>query len=112
MARSHGAWERYRQGVGRIYAALDIEVVPVASSLGVIWPRRGWRKTARATGVMEFMAPIAPGLAFDEFMAELERRIETRTMELIEECASGPVLEAARDRYARGINNRGEVIGG
>jgi len=107
-----GARERYRAGVGRIYEALDAEVVPVALSLGVVWPRRDWRKTARATSVMEFMEPIAPGLPFDDFMAELERRIETRTMELIEECASGPVLEAARERYARGVNNRGEVVGG
>ncbi|MEM7188024.1 MAG: lysophospholipid acyltransferase family protein [Pseudomonadota bacterium] len=104
-----GAKERYRSGVGRIYEAIDVEVVPVAVSLGVIWPQRQFRKHANVTGVMEFMEPIQPGLSFEAFMEELENRIETRTMELIEECASGEVLEAARDRYARGVNNHDKV---
>ena len=77
-------------------------------SLGVIWPQREWRKYRGVTGVMEMMEPIPPGLSFDEFMATLEERIETRTMELIEEGASGQVLEDARDRYARGASNEVE----
>ena len=103
-----GAKERYRTGVGRIYEAVGIEAVPVAVSLGVIWPQRQWRKYPGKIGVIEFMEPIQPGMSFEGFMAEIETRIETRTMELIEECASGEVLEAARDRYARGVNNADE----
>jgi hypothetical protein len=55
------------------------------------------------------MEPIPPGLGFDEFMAEVERRIETRTMELIEEHATGRRLEEARDRAARGADNEREA---
>jgi hypothetical protein len=51
------------------------------------------------------MEPIGPGLSREEFMAEVERRIETRTMELIRECASGEMLEKAEDRYRRGVAN-------
>ena len=100
-----GAKERYRGGAGHIYGAMEVEAVPVAVSLGVIWPQRQWRKDWGKVGAIEFMDPIPPGKPFDAFMAEIEERIETRTMELIEEHASGRELEAARDRYARGANN-------
>jgi 1-acyl-sn-glycerol-3-phosphate acyltransferase len=100
-----GAKERYRRGAGHVYEAMGVEAVPVALSLGVIWPRRQWRKYSGVTGAIEFMEPIPPGMPPDEFMAEVERRIETRTMQLIEEHASGERLDAARDRYRRGANN-------
>jgi 1-acyl-sn-glycerol-3-phosphate acyltransferase len=100
-----GAKERYRRGAGHVYEAMGVEAVPVALSLGVIWPMRRWRKYSGVTGAIEFMEPIPPGMPPDEFMAEVERRIETRTMQLIEEHASGERLEEARDRYRRGANN-------
>ena len=105
-----GARERYRNGVGRIYEAVGVEVVPVAVSLGVIWPQRKWRKNPGTHGVIEFMDPIPPGLPFEEFMGEMERRIETRTWELIEETAPPALLEEARERHRRGVNNHGEMI--
>lgn len=104
-----GAKERYRKGAAHIYTALDVPVVPVALSLGTIWPRRQWKKHVGQTGAMEFLEPIAPGLPFDDFMAEVERRIEQGTMRLIREHAKGRVLAEAEDRHARGINNHGEV---
>lgn len=100
-----GAKERYRGGAGHLYRAMGVEAVPVAASLGVIWPQRRWRKTAHVTGAIEFMEPIPPGLDFESFMAEVERRIEARTMELIEEHAPAPRLAEARDRAARGATN-------
>lgn len=100
-----GAKARYRRGAGNIYAAMEVEAVPIADSLGVIWPQRRWRKFSGVTGAIEFMQPIPPGMDPDAFMAEVERRIETRTMELIEEHAGGERLEAARDRHRRGANN-------
>lgn len=102
-----GAKERYRRGVGHIYQAMGVPAVPVAASLGVIWPKREWRKVAGTVGAIEFLEPIQPGLGVDEFMALLEARIETGTMALIEEHATGAVLDAARGRYARGANNHG-----
>jgi 1-acyl-sn-glycerol-3-phosphate acyltransferase len=104
-----GARERYRRGAGQIYEAMGVEAVPVAASLGVIWPQRRWRKFGAVTGAIEFMEPIPPGLGADAFMAEVERRIEARTMQLIEEHASGERLAAARERHARGANNEKQL---
>ena len=52
-----GAKERYRRGAGHLYQAMGVEAVPMAESLGVIWPRREWRKYSGATGIIEL--PIA-----------------------------------------------------
>jgi len=102
---SPGAKERYRKGVGHLYQAMGVEVVPVASSLGVIWPRREWNKHAHQSAAIEVLPPIPPGLELDRFMEELEIRIETATMRLIREHATGEVLAAAEDRHARGVAN-------
>ncbi|MEM1277036.1 MAG: lysophospholipid acyltransferase family protein [Pseudomonadota bacterium] len=100
-----GAKERYRSGVGHLYANMDVEVVPVTFSVGTIWPRRDWTKHANQRGIMEFMEPIQPGLPFDAFMELIEERLETKTMELIRESAEPEILAAAEDRHARGVNN-------
>lgn len=104
-----GAKERYKSGVGHLYTNMNIEVIPIAFSVGVIWPQRQWTKRANQKGIMELMEPIQPGLPFDDFMALIEERLETRTMDLIRESATGEVLAAAEDRYARGVNNHGET---
>jgi len=100
-----GAKERYKRGAGHIYAAMGVEAIPVAVSHGVIWPQRKWLKNTGQRAVMEFLPPIPPGMEFESFMATIEETIETNTMRLIEECASGQMLEDARDRYRRGANN-------
>ncbi|MDH3667431.1 MAG: 1-acyl-sn-glycerol-3-phosphate acyltransferase [Paracoccaceae bacterium] len=102
---SLGAKERYRRGAGRIYAALGVEAVPVASSLGVIWPRREWLKHPNRNAAIEVLAPIAPGLDVEAFTSEIENRIETATMRLIREHATGAVLAAAENRHATGAAN-------
>ena len=104
-----GARERYRSGAGRLYEAMAVEAVPVAASLGVIWPRREWQKFPHVTGAIEYLEPIPPGMDREAFMTEIEERIETRTMQLIEEHARGRRLEEARDRFARRANNEREL---
>jgi len=102
---SLGAKERYRTGAGHLYEAMGVEAVPVASSLGVIWPRREWRKHAHQRAAIEVLAPIPPGLDRETFMAEIEHRIETASIRLIREHAQGDILAAAEDRHARGAAN-------
>ncbi len=102
---SLGARERYRKGIGHIYTTCDVPVVPVASCLGVIWPRREWTKHPRQTAAIEVLEPIPPGLGMERFMELIEERIETATMRLIREHAKGAVLAAAEDRHARGVAN-------
>lgn len=100
-----GARERYRKGAGHIYTALGCPAVPVAASLGVIWPKREWRKFMGVTGAIEFLEPVQPGLTLDDFMAEIESRIEAATMRLIREHAPPDRLAKAEARHARGTNN-------
>ncbi len=102
---SLGAKERYRKGVGHIYQAMGVDAVLVASSLGVIWPRREWKKHAHQSAAIEVLPAVPPGLDLDTFMAEAEERIETATMRLIREHAKGEALTAAEDRHARGVAN-------
>lgn len=106
-----GARERYRRGAGHIYTALDVPAVPVAVSLGTIWPRREWTKTVGARAIYEVLDPIPAGLGIDPFMTEIESRIETATMALIRESASPEQLVVAEDLHARGVNNHDKVVG-
>jgi 1-acyl-sn-glycerol-3-phosphate acyltransferase len=102
---SLGAKERYRKGAFHMYQAMGVEAVPVASSLGVIWPRREWRKHAHQTAAIEVLPAVPPGLGPDAFMDEIESRIESATMRLIREHAKGAVLAAAEGRHMRGAAN-------
>lgn len=100
-----GARERYRTGVFHIYEALGVPATPVALSTGLVWPQRRWRKHAGRSCVVEFMEPIPPGLDKETFMSELERRIETRSMELIREHGDPEVVAVAEERHRLGLNN-------
>ncbi len=76
-----GAHYRYRRGVFHMYSAYGCPAVPVATNLGLRWPQQQWKMTP-GEAVIEFLDPIEPGLEKEEFMARLERAIETRSREL------------------------------
>jgi 1-acyl-sn-glycerol-3-phosphate acyltransferase len=74
----------YKVGTAVLYEQLGQPCYPVATNAGVFWPRRGlYRRPGVA--VVEFLEPIAPGMARDAFVAELERRIEGASDALLEE---------------------------
>ena len=102
-----GARERYKAGVYHIHSASGLPVVPIAQSLGAIWPKREWGKKPRHTGAVEYLEPMPTGLEKEEFLALLEERIEEGTMALIREHATGEELALAEDRFARKANNAG-----
>jgi 1-acyl-sn-glycerol-3-phosphate acyltransferase len=77
-----GEHRPYHPGVAALYRHLDCPVVPVALNSGMFWGRRRFVKRPGRI-VVEFLPPIAPGLERKEFMAELERRLETATARLI-----------------------------
>jgi 1-acyl-sn-glycerol-3-phosphate acyltransferase len=71
-----GARHPYKVGTGALYDQMAQPCVPVATNVGVFWPRHGiTRKPGLA--VVEFLDPIAPGLEKSAFMARLEDEIET-----------------------------------
>ncbi|MEM7488603.1 MAG: lysophospholipid acyltransferase family protein [Pseudomonadota bacterium] len=86
-----GATLPYKVGTFALYEQLGQPCVPVATNVGVFWPKRGLlRKPGLA--VLEFLEPIPPGLDRATFMATLERRIETASNALMAE-AGFPVAK-------------------
>lgn len=73
---------RYRTGVFYMYRDFDLPVVPVATNLGLRWRQQDFHKSP-GVATVEFLDPIPTGLGKDEFMAQLEHVVETRTNELI-----------------------------
>ena len=79
-----GDYRPYKIGTGILYDELDEPCYPAAANVGLFWPRKGiLRKPGLA--VVEFLEPIPPGMARDEFMTELEQRIEDGSKALMRE---------------------------
>ncbi|AHM03842.1 Acyltransferase family protein [Roseibacterium elongatum DSM 19469] len=74
----------YKIGSGVLYRELDQPCVPVATNVGVFWPRHGlYRKPGLA--VVEFLPRIEPGLPTEQFMARLRDEVETASTALMAE---------------------------
>lgn len=74
----------YKVGSAALYEQLGQPCVPAATNAGYFWPRRGlYRRPGLA--VVEFLEPLAPGLAKGEFMKELEARVEAASDALLQE---------------------------
>lgn len=78
----------YKIGAGHLYAELGEACVPVATNVGLFWPKRSLMRH-RGLAVVEFLQPIPPGLGLVPFMARLESDIETKS-DLLAAEARGP----------------------
>ncbi len=88
--RPPGAPPAYKLGITHLYAALGVPCLPVALNTGLHWPRR--RLVRRpGTSVIEFLAPIPPGLDRARFLEVVQGRIES---------ASDTLLAAGRSELA------------
>ena len=88
-----GARKPYKVGTAVLYEQLGQPCMPVATNVGVFWPRKGiWRKPGLA--VVEFLPVIEPGLDRDDFLAQLEKVVETRSDALM--------MEAGFDQESHG----------
>jgi 1-acyl-sn-glycerol-3-phosphate acyltransferase len=72
----------YQRGIAAIYLLLKVPVLPVALNSGLYWGRRTFMKRPGSV-IVEFLPPIMPGLDAQEFMAELEDRVEAATARLV-----------------------------
>ena len=79
-----GVKRPYKIGTGALYEQLGQPCVPVATNVGVFWPRHGILRKP-GLGVVEFLPVIAPGLPRDAFMARLESEVETASDRLMAE---------------------------
>ena len=74
----------FKVGTGLLYEQLAQSCHPVATNVGVFWPKRGiLRKPGLA--VVEFLDPIAPGLPVPDFMNRLEAAVEHNSNRLMHE---------------------------
>jgi 1-acyl-sn-glycerol-3-phosphate acyltransferase len=79
----------FKVGTGVLYEQLNQTCVPVATNVGVLWPRKGiMRKPGVA--VVEFLDPIAPGMSRQAFMEKLERDVESKSDALMREAGFDP----------------------
>jgi 1-acyl-sn-glycerol-3-phosphate acyltransferase len=79
-----GLTKPYKVGTGLLYEQLGQPCYPVATNVGVFWPKRGiLRKPGLA--VVEFLPPIPPGLPAAEVMARLEAEVESHSDRLMAE---------------------------
>jgi 1-acyl-sn-glycerol-3-phosphate acyltransferase len=95
----------YKVGTFALYEQLGQPCYPVATNVGLFWPKRGVLRRP-GTAVLEFLEPIPPGLPRSAFMTLLEERIETASNRLLAEAGfpvaappptrGDPVLEADR----------------
>lgn len=79
-----GAKRPYKVGSAILYEQLGQPCVPVATNIGVFWPRHGFLRRP-GTAVVEFLEPIAPGMERDAFLGKLEEVIESRSDTLMAE---------------------------
>lgn len=79
----------YKVGTNVLYNELGQNCVPVATNVGLFWPRRGiMRKPGVA--VVEFLPEIPAGLSRNTFMARLENEVETASNRLMREAGFDP----------------------
>ena len=77
-----GAHLPYKKGTAALYAQLEQPCIPVATNVGVFWPRHGiYRKPGLA--VIEFLPAIPPGLSAEAFMMAVESSIEAASNRLM-----------------------------
>ena len=74
----------YKIGSGILYSELKQDCYPVATNVGVLWPRRNILRR-KGTAVIEFLQPIKSGLDTKEFMELIETNIETASKKLMHE---------------------------
>lgn len=79
----------YKVGSGILYDELGQDCVPVATNVGVFWPRTGILRKP-GVGIVEFLPRIEAGLSKEEFMAKLEEVVETNSNRLMREAGFDP----------------------
>jgi 1-acyl-sn-glycerol-3-phosphate acyltransferase len=79
----------YKMGTALLYSQLGQDCIPVATNVGVFWPRKGLAYKP-GVAVIEFLPAIKPGLSNAEFITELESRIESASNRLMAEAGFTP----------------------
>lgn len=87
-----GAKMPYKVGTGVLYEQLGQPCVPVATNVGVLWPKRGMLRKP-GVAVVEFLPAIEPGMERAEFMDMLESSVEETSDALMAEAGFKQVTD-------------------
>ncbi len=79
-----GVAKPYKIGTGILYEQLGQPCVPVATNIGLFWPKRGVLRKP-GTAVVDFLDTIPPGMTKEAFIKVLEEKVETRSNALMAE---------------------------
>lgn len=74
----------YKVGTALIYEQTGQTCVPVATNVGLFWPKKGIMRKP-GTAVVTFLPPIDPGLTTEAFLERLETEVETASNALMRE---------------------------
>jgi 1-acyl-sn-glycerol-3-phosphate acyltransferase len=74
----------YKVGAGLLYAQLGQTCHPMATNIGLFWPKRGILRK-RGTTVVQFLDTVPPGLSVGTFMRRIESEIEAASNLLLAE---------------------------
>lgn len=77
-----GEYRPYKVGIGILYEALKVPIVPMALNSGMFWGKHSFIKRP-GTITIEFLPPIAPGLSKETALFELEARLEAASDRLV-----------------------------
>jgi 1-acyl-sn-glycerol-3-phosphate acyltransferase len=79
----------YKIGTALLYQELGQPCVPVATNVGVFWPKRAVLRRP-GLAVVDFLDPIPPGLSKNQFMERMSGAIEGRSDTLMAEAGFSP----------------------
>ena len=78
------ATKPYKFGAGLIYNNLNLKCYLVATNAGGFWARRSLYRYP-GTAVLDFFDVLEPGLEIEQFMSQIEKKIEFASTRLLEE---------------------------
>ncbi|MEM8653639.1 MAG: lysophospholipid acyltransferase family protein [Pseudomonadota bacterium] len=79
----------YKVGTAVLYEQLGQPCVPVATNVGMFWPRTGIMRKP-GTAIVEFLPAMPDALDRDTFLAQLEETVEARSDALMREGGFDP----------------------
>lgn len=71
----------YKPGVALLYQHLNLPVIPIATNTGLFWKKNSFLRYPGKV-IFEFMEPIPSGLSKQDFMNQLQQKIEQKCTEL------------------------------
>ncbi len=82
----------YKGGIAKMVENTDLPVIPMALNSGMFWRRNAFLKYPGKV-IFEFLPPIDNAQDRDAFMQELEQKLESKSIELMQEAkAAHPAL--------------------